>query len=66
MTLVVDVREHTFSADDKVFVDTNVLLFLHGPVVRMRERNLYSRALRDARQAATPTLSSVVVVQEFV
>jgi predicted nucleic acid-binding protein len=67
MSNAIDVRSHTFSRADSVFLDTNVWLYLYGPQVPNDWKSrVYSRALADMLAAGSTISVDVLVLSEFV
>ncbi len=64
---VIDIRKHSFSSADHLFLDTNVWLSVYGALSHARNRSaVYSARLRDMRSAGCSIFIDVLVVSEFV
>lgn len=62
-----DIRSYVFQPQDRLFLDTNIWLSIYGPVAFQRKRSaIYSRALRDIRQAGSAIFIDVLVLSEFI
>jgi len=67
MTAARDVSSHTFSADDRLLVDTNVWLSVYGPVPYRRKRSdTYSEAIAAMKRAGSTVFIDITVLSEFV
>lgn len=66
-TMISDVRDYTFSDEDKLLVDTNVWLSVYGPMPFRRKRAVaYSDALAKIKRAGCLVSIDVVIVSEFI
>jgi predicted nucleic acid-binding protein len=62
-----DIRSYVFHPHDQLFLDANVWLSIYGPIAVKRKRSaVYSRALRDIRQAGSTIFIDVLVLSEFI
>ena len=63
-----DVRRHTFTPEDRLFLDTNVWWFIYVPQKpkATRQVEVYSQALRDIHEARSRIHIDVLVVSEFI
>jgi predicted nucleic acid-binding protein len=65
---IVDIRSRSFTGQDRVFVDTNVWLFIYGPAsaTGAPQTATYSAALRRMRDARSSIYLDVLVLGEFI
>lgn len=62
-----DIREHRFTASDRLLLDANIWLSVYGPVARRNQRtDVYSRALRDIRRSHCRVYLNVLALSEFI
>lgn len=63
-----DITQYTFSATDQLLLDTNVWMFVHGPVGpgRSAQVALYSRALASILAAGSHMYIDVLILSEFI
>lgn len=62
-----DIRTHTFAADDRLMLDTNVWLSIYGPDPTRRRRCAhYQNAFRRMREAKSQLHLDVLVLSEFI
>lgn len=67
MSDIQDIRNHQFTSDEKLFLDTNVWLSVYGPIPYKRKRApIYSSAWRDIRNINCIVCVDVVVISEFI
>ena len=66
--LISDIESHTFTGEDRLLFDTNVWLYLYGPVsaARPTETRIYSKSLRDIRQAGSSVYLTPLILCEFI
>jgi predicted nucleic acid-binding protein len=64
----VDIRAWRFASEHRFLLDTNVWLCVYGPATATRrpEARIYSKALRDMRQASSQIHLDLLVLSEFV
>lgn len=61
------VKDHEFNRNDKLFVDTNVWLYLYGPQKpKARVIDTYSSMLKRILAAGSRIYIDVLVVSEFI
>ncbi len=61
------VKDHEFSRNDRLFLDTNVWLYLYGPQKpKARLIDTYSRMLKRILDAGSRLYIDVLVVSEFI
>lgn len=61
------VKDHEFSRKDKLFLDTNIWLYLYGPQRRKAKViDAYSRMLKRILDAGSKIYIDVLVVSEFI
>ena len=63
-----DVRQYTFTPEDRLFLDTNVWWYVYVPQKpkATRQVDIYSQALRDIHEARSRIHIDVIVVSEFI
>ena len=63
-----DVRQYTFTPEDRLFLDTNVWWYIYVPQKpkATRQVDIYSQALRDIHEARSRIHIDVIVVSEFI
>jgi len=62
-----DIRSHTFTGSDSLFLDANVWLSVYGPQVSQRPASqAYSKAWRDIRMAGSNVYIDFLVLSEFI
>ena len=63
-----NIQRYTFSNQDRLFFDTNVWFFIHGPQSHSGERRqrVYSNAFRDIISHGSKIYIDVLVLAEFV
>ena len=62
-----DVAKYDFTADDELFVDTNVWLLIHGPQKPCDRRvAIYSLAFRHILEAGSRIYIDILLVSEFI
>lgn len=63
-----DITQYTFSATDELLLDTNVWMFVHGPVGpgRSAQVALYSGALARILDAGSHMYIDVLILSEFI
>ncbi len=63
-----DVRQYTFTPEDRLFLDTNVWWYIYIPQrpKATRQVEVYSQALRDIHEARSRIHIDVLVVSEFI
>ena len=67
MSDIKNIQNHQFTAEEKIFIDTNVWLSVFGPVPFKRKRaSIYSSAWRDILVANCNVYADVVVISEFI
>jgi len=67
MNRINDVRLHSFSNDDRLFLDANIWLSVYGPLTYNRRRTrFYAKALRDIRISGCQVFLDALVLSEFI
>lgn len=62
-----NVADYDFRADDELFLDTNIWLFIHGPQEPSNEKALiYSTAFRRILEAGSHIYIDVIIVSEYI
>lgn len=62
-----NVADYDFKADDELFLDTNIWLFIHGPQEPSNEKALiYSTAFRRILEAGSRIYIDVIIVSEYI
>lgn len=62
-----DLRTHKFKKGDKILVDTNVWMFIYGPLVKADWRTTaYSNSIRDMRTYNCNIYVDTTILSEFI
>lgn len=64
----IDVGSHSFSGAERLFFDANIWLFLYGPTIgyRSRQISLYADAWKRIRRAKSAVYIDALVISEFI
>lgn len=63
----IDIRHHRFNASDRLLVDANVWMFVHGPLpCPSRLSDAYSKALLQMRASKCQVFIDILILSEFV
>jgi len=68
MTRAMDIRSYSFHSDDKLFLDTNILLYVYGPFSGKIQPRVekYSLEMSRIRAGRCATFVDVLVISEFI
>jgi len=65
LTEILDVRTYKFKREDRVLLDANIWIYIHGPDARGWKTEVYSAALKRIRLAQSAIHVDLLVLSEF-